>query len=44
MIPFERFFEETIAANAYLLWQKLFGQESDDEGSGEKSHTDEEQE
>ena len=43
MNPLEKLFEETIAANAYLLWQKLFGRDNDDEGSEEKEPKDEEE-
>jgi len=34
---FERFLEETIAANAYLFWQKYIRQENRDENSKEES-------
>ena len=44
MSLFERFFEETIAANAYLFWQKLFGEGDDDEGSKEKEPKNKEEE
>lgn len=33
----QKFFEETITVNAYLLWRKYFRQENYDENSEEES-------
>lgn len=38
---FDKFFEETIAVNAYLFWKKYVRQENDDENSEDKSSDEE---